>query len=93
MWKKKGKYNIGGYVKYLHRLWDTTDHKRTWKQLKNGTCTLCGEEADICDHVYERKHTLLHKACEIHLQQEYFRSRKDWYIKKLIRQIQIILTQ
>ena len=48
--EKKGRYNIGGYVKCLHRLWDTTARKKEWKQTKDGTCPLCQKDIETCDH-------------------------------------------
>ena len=89
----KGRYDIGGYVKCLHRLWDTTARMKKWKQLKYETCPLCKKEIESCDHICKCEHTLIKKARDTNLK-EYFSTIKTiGTLEKLTQRFRIIMTQ
>ena len=91
--EKKGRYNIGGYVKCLHRLWDTTARKKEWKQTKDGTCPLCKKDIETCDHIYKCEHELMTKSRDTHLNECLTKIRQIGTSEKLARRFKIIMTQ
>jgi len=91
--EKKGKYTIGGYVKCLHRLWDTTARKKEWKQAKYGTCPLCQNEIETCDHIYKCEHSLIKKSRDTHLKECFTKIKKIGTAEKLTRRFEIIMNQ
>jgi len=62
--KKWTKYQKGTPVKCIHELWDTTQRKKDWGQIKCGKCPLCGQEDEDAPHVLRCKHPLMKAARE-----------------------------